>query len=74
MMGLKRDTEMKTARPLYWFRCEKCGWEHRLFDGMAQQCSNCSHWDTLHIISNRDGEMPKSDIFGMLRDAVEGDL
>lgn len=45
-----------------WYRCNECGWEHK-YGAMANQCSNCGKWDTLHVISNRDGEMPKSDIF-----------
>lgn len=46
-----------SIKPLRWYRCVKCGWEHEIC-AMYQECGDCRSGD-LHIISNVDGEMPK---------------
>ena len=49
---------MKPMKYFSWLRCVKCGWEHER-GAMVNQCAGCGADDSLHIISNRDGEMPK---------------
>jgi hypothetical protein len=44
-----------------WFRCNNCGWEHE-YVAMVQECGNCGERGRLRIISDIDGEKPKSKI------------
>src|ERR1700677_674086 len=46
------------AKHFTWLRCKVCGWEH-VAAAMVNQCGDCGTDDSLHIISNRDGELPK---------------
>lgn len=50
--------EIAMQMPFTWLRCSECGWEH-LQAAMGNQCVDCGKSDTLHVISNRDGELPK---------------
>ena len=49
---------MKPMEYFSWLRCSNCGWEH-LQAAMVNCCGDCGIFDSLHIISNRDGELPK---------------
>lgn len=46
--------------PVRWYRCARCGWEHEMC-AMYQECGDCRIYGQLDIISNADGEEPKSD-------------
>jgi hypothetical protein len=50
--------EIMKPIPFTWLRCNLCGWEH-LQTAMVNQCADCGADDSLHVISNRDGELPK---------------
>jgi hypothetical protein len=42
-----------------WLRCVNCGWEHEIA-AMVNECGNCGLWASLHVISDRDGESPRT--------------
>jgi hypothetical protein len=49
---------MKPMQYFSWLRCNNCGWEHEE-SAMVNQCVSCGIANSLHVISNRDGEIPK---------------
>jgi hypothetical protein len=56
-----------------WLRCNDCGWEHERV-AMANACGGaCGHYNTLHVISNCDGEIPRdASIVALLTAYLDG--
>ena len=50
------DRKDRPGWPIEWWRCEDCGHEEKV--GVISRCDYCRRGN-VHLISNRDGEMPK---------------